>query len=136
MQKNITKNDAKMKHPEAIRPKGPGPGVPEEVRSSSGDSRSRFPLACNIIKKANIRQTTEKQSPRTEARTRTHLTCRQALRGYWAHGPTESSCARGSPKTCWGPFSHNTKIDLQFPFIYLLYCPFLKGFIDIFFAYL
>ena len=68
IQKNITKHDAKMKRPKAIRSEGRGgangPGVPEEVRSSSGDSRSRFPLASNIVKKTNIRQTTEKQ-PRT-----------------------------------------------------------------------
>ena len=42
-----------------------GPGVPEEVRSFSRDSGSAFPLACNITKKTNIRQTTKNQSPRT-----------------------------------------------------------------------
>ena len=54
IQKHITKNDAKMKRPKAIHSEGPGgtngPSVPEEVRSSSGDSRSRFPLASNIVK--------------------------------------------------------------------------------------
>ncbi len=64
IQKNMTKNDAKMKRQKAIGPEGPGPGVLEEVRSSSGDSRSRSPLASNIIKKTNTRQTTKKQ-PRT-----------------------------------------------------------------------
>ena len=53
IQKHITKNDAKMKRPKAIRSEGPGgvlePGVPEEVRSYSRDSRSRFPLASNIL---------------------------------------------------------------------------------------
>ena len=56
IQKNITKNDAKMKRPKAIRSEGRGgangPGVLEEVRSSSGDSRSRFPLASNILQKS------------------------------------------------------------------------------------
>ena len=68
IQKNIMKNDAKMKRPKAMGPEGPepalGPGVPEEVRSSSGDSRSRFPLASNILQKTTSRQTIKKQ-PRT-----------------------------------------------------------------------
>ena len=59
--KNITENDAKMKRPKAMGPEGPEPalglGVPEEVRSSSRDSRSRFPHASNIVKK----QTSGKQ---------------------------------------------------------------------------
>ena len=57
-----------MKRPKAMCPEGPepalGPGVPEEVRSSSGDSRSMFPLASNILQKTNTQQTTKKQ-PRT-----------------------------------------------------------------------
>ena len=73
IQKHITKNDAKMKRQKAIRSEGPGgvlgPGVPEEVRSSSGDSRSRFPLASNIITKTNTRQTIKKQCPRTSGST-------------------------------------------------------------------
>ncbi len=96
--KNITKNDAKIKRQKAIRPEGPwagsegahGPGVPEEVRSSSGDSRSRFPLASNILQKTNTRQTTKKQ-PRTS---NSHLTrtWRAGRHGadlsiYWAQGP-------------------------------------------------
>ena len=60
---------------EASKSYGPepalGPGVPEEVRSSSRDSRSRFPLASNILQKANTQQTTKKQSPRTSS---CHLT--------------------------------------------------------------
>ena len=67
-----------------------GPGVPEEVRSSSGDSRSRFPLASNILQKTNTRQTTKKQSPRTSGG---HLarTWRASRHGadlsiYWAQG--------------------------------------------------
>ena len=81
--KIITTNDAKMEPPKVICPKGPGPGVPEEVRSSSGDSRSRFPLACNIIKETNTWQTTKKQTNIQErlARPNTHLTCRQARCG-------------------------------------------------------
>ena len=42
MSKNITKNEASRSY----MPEGTvGPGVPEDVRSSSGDSRSRFLLA-------------------------------------------------------------------------------------------
>ena len=68
-----------------------GPGVPEEVRSSSGDSRSRFPLASNILQKTTTRQTTKKQ-PRNPNPTRTHLACRQArcgsihILGPWSPG--------------------------------------------------
>ena len=68
IQKNITKNHAKMKRQKAIRSEGRGganrPGVSEEVSSSSGDSRSRLPLASNILQKTNTRQTKIKQ-PRT-----------------------------------------------------------------------
>ena len=85
IQKNITKNAAKMKRQKAIRSEGP-----EEVRSSSGDSRSRFPLASNILQKTNTRQTTKKQ-PRTS---NSHLarTWRAGRHGadlliYWAHCP-------------------------------------------------
>ena len=50
--KKISKNDAKMKRPKAADPKEPrAPQVPEEVRSCSRDSRSRSPLASNIVKK-------------------------------------------------------------------------------------
>ena len=70
--------------------RGPGPNVPEEVRSSSGDSRSRFPLASNIAKKTNIWQTTKKQSPRTSGSylTRTRRASRHGadLWIYWAQG--------------------------------------------------
>jgi hypothetical protein len=63
--------------------------VLEEVRSSSGDSRSRFPLLSNILQKTNTRQTTKKQT-RNPNPTRTHLACRQArcgsihILGPWA----------------------------------------------------
>ena len=95
IQKNITKNDAKMKRPKAQDPKGRegalGPGVLEEVRSFSVDSRSRFPLASNIIKKTNIRQTIKKQSPRTSGSylARTWRAGRHGadLLIYWAQWP-------------------------------------------------
>ena len=79
-----------------------GPGVPEEVRSSSGDSRSRFPLASNILQKTNTRQTTKKQ-PRNTNPTRTHLACRQARCGSInILGPRASRhwCAIGSSNFC------------------------------------
>ena len=75
-----------------------------EIRSSSGDSRSRFPLASNIVKKTNIWQTTKKQSPRTSWRsTRTHLTCRQARCGsinILGPRPSRHWCAIGSSNFC------------------------------------
>ena len=84
-----------MKRPKAIRSEGRegvlGPGVPEEVRSSSGDSRSRFPLASNILPKTNTQQTTKKQTTSRHL-TRTHLACRQArcgsihILGPWSPG--------------------------------------------------
>ena len=84
--KNNTKNDAVKNHsPGWVL----GPGVPEEVRSSSGDSRSRFPLASNILQKTNTWQTIKKQ-PRTS---NSHLTrtWRAGRHGadlliYWAQG--------------------------------------------------
>ena len=103
IQKNITKNYAKIKRQKAIGPEGPrarsegahGPGAPEEVRSSSGDSSSRFPLASNIIKKTNICQTTKKQTPRTSGcyLARTWRAGRHGadLYIYWAHGPFPAS---------------------------------------------
>ena len=79
-----------------------GPGVPEEVRSSSGDSRSRFPLASNILQKTNTRQTTKKQ-PRNTNPTRTHLACRQARCGsiimFRAPGSMGISGSCGVPAT-------------------------------------
>ena len=71
--------------------RGLGPRVPEEVRSSSGDSRSIFPLASNILQTTNTWQTTKKQ-PRTS---NSHLarTWRAGRHGadlliYWAHWPS------------------------------------------------
>jgi hypothetical protein len=96
-QKNM-KNYTKKHHEQWCKneaPKSSGPegtnglGVPEEVSSSFGDSRSRFPLASNIIKKTNTWQTTEKQSPRTSGcyLTRTWRASRHGaeLYIYWAH---------------------------------------------------
>ena len=94
------KNNTKTHHekwckneaPKSYAPGGAdGPGVPEEVRSSSGDSRSRFPLASNILQQTNTRQTTKKQNPRTSAGqlTRTWRAGRHGadLSIYWAQGP-------------------------------------------------
>ena len=39
LQKHITKNDAQISAQKLWTRRGPGPGVPEEVRTSSGDSR-------------------------------------------------------------------------------------------------
>ena len=61
--------------------RGHVPGV-QEVRSSSRDSRSRFPHACNIITKTNIWQTAENQRPGTFAgRHGADLSI------YWAQAP-------------------------------------------------
>jgi len=97
--RNPSKNNTKTHHekwckneaPKSYTPGGTlGPGVLEEVRSSSRDSRSRFPLASNILQKTNTRQTTKKQ-PRTS---NSHLTrtWRAGRHGadlsiYWAQGP-------------------------------------------------
>ena len=100
--KNIKKNTkthhekwCKNEAPKSYAPGGAvGPGVPEEVRSSSGDSRSRFPLASNILQKTNTRQTTKKQSPRTSGG-QLARTWRAGRHGadlyiYWARAPPES----------------------------------------------
>ena len=78
----------------------PGPRVPEEVRISSGDLRSRFPLASSIVQKTNIRQTIKKQT-RTSGGylTRTWRAGKHGadLYTYWAHGPPEPSGAWRTP---------------------------------------
>ena len=77
-----------------------GPGVPEGVRSSSGDSRSRFPLASNILQKTNTRQTIKKQ-PRTSGGqlTRTWRAGRHGadLSIYWAQGPPGTGAQSAPP---------------------------------------
>ena len=84
--------------------RGLGPGVLEEVRSSSGDSRSRFPLASNILQKTNTRQTTKKQSPRTSwcQLTRTWRAGRHGadLSIYWAQC---RPCIGAQSAPQWGP---------------------------------
>ena len=114
MQRIITKSEAKMEPPKNISPKGPWAWSArrgKEVRSSSGDSRSRFPLASNILKTANTWQTIKKRANIQEplAPPRTHLTCRQARCGsniYWAHGSPGSSDARPQGEgasSSWSP---------------------------------
>ena len=118
IQKNITKNDAKIKRQKVIRPEGPrarsegahGPGVPEEVRSSSGDSRSRFPLACSIIENRTSGKQLKSNALEALALTRTHLTCRQARCGSMTIlglSPPRQWCAIGS---CMGAPALNFRV--------------------------
>ena len=97
--KKITENDAKTKRQRGRWARSARRGI----RSSSGDSRSRFPLASNILQKTNTRQTTKKQSPRTSScqLTRTWRAGRHGagLYIYWAHGPLESSRTRPDPSS-------------------------------------
>ena len=89
--KHYVKWCKKNKCQKAIRPEGPRPRVPEEVMSSSRDSRSRFPLASNTIKRTNIWQTTKNRSSRTSdshlARTWRAVRHGADLSIYWAQGP-------------------------------------------------
>ena len=74
--KNTWTNDTKKHHEKWCKNEAPkshspewvlGPGVPEEVRSSSGDSRPGFHLASNILQKTNTQQTIKKQSLEPQA---------------------------------------------------------------------
>jgi hypothetical protein len=73
--------------------------VPEGVRNSSGDCRSRFPLASNILQKTNTWQTTKKL-PRTSQLARTWRASRHGadLSIYWAQGPPGTG-AQSAPLT-------------------------------------